>query len=151
MKSLSLSVAAIGLAFVVGCEGSAPAPAPAPAPEAAPAPAPAPAPEAAAAVAAPNGEQIYNQYCVVCHGADGKGNNGLGGDYSAVLAGKTDEQLMKSIKEGKVGANGSAMPPWGGTLNDEQIMAVLTHVKGKYGGAAPADGAAPAGGAAPAQ
>jgi cytochrome c oxidase cbb3-type subunit 3 len=112
---------------------------PAPAPEAAPAAKAAPAeaaPAAAAkapAAAAPDGEAIYNQYCVACHGADGKGNNGLGGSYADVLPGKTDAELIASIKNGKTSATGAAMPPWGGTLKDDQIKAVLGYVKAKYG------------------
>ncbi len=80
------------------------------------------------------GKKIYDTKCVVCHGADGKGNGGMGGDYAAVLPGKTDEELSKSIKEGKTGAIG-AMPPWGAVLDDEQVADVLDYVKTSFGGA----------------
>lgn len=109
--------------------------------EPAPAPAPAPAPEAKpAAAAAVDGKAIYNQYCVACHGPDGKGNNGLAASYvddPSRLA-QTDEALIKSIKEGKQGDIG-VMPPWGGTLNDEQITAVIGHIRAEFGGAPAAD------------
>ena len=62
----------------------------------------------------------------------GKGSAYLGGNYADVLPGKTDEALMASIKNGKTGAIGT-MPPWGGTLNDEQIKAVLGYVKTTFG------------------
>lgn len=134
MKNTQIA-ALLSLGLLAACGGDAP---PAKAPEAAkPAPAaaaaPAPAPAAAAvAAAAPDGAQIYATYCVVCHGADGKGNNGLGGNYAEVLPGKSDDDLMASIKNGKTGAIGT-MPPWGGTLNDEQVKAVLGYVKESFG------------------
>jgi mono/diheme cytochrome c family protein len=108
-----------------------------------PAPAPAPAPKAEAKPAAANavdGKGIYNQYCVACHGPDGKGNNGLAASYvddPARLA-QADDILIKSIKEGKQGDVG-VMPPWGGTLNDEQITAVLGYIRAEFGGAPKAD------------
>ena len=78
------------------------------------------------------GSAIYDQYCIACHGADGKGNNGLGGDYRKVLKDRDDEDLIASIKNGKVGAVGS-MPPWGAVLDDGQIHAVLHYVKSTFG------------------
>jgi mono/diheme cytochrome c family protein len=136
MKNLQIA-ALLSLGLLTACGGDPPAKPEAPKAEPAAAPAPAappPAPVAAepVAAAAPDGAQIYGTYCVACHGADGKGNNGLGGNYADVLPGKTDEALMASIKNGKTGAIGT-MPPWGGTLNDEQIKAVLGYVKTTFG------------------
>lgn len=137
MKNIQIA-ALLSLGLLAACGGEQPAAKPdaaPPAPAAAPAPAaPAPAPVAAApaAAAAPDGAQIYGTYCVACHGADGKGNNGLGGNYAEVLGGKSDDELMASIKNGKTGTIG-VMPPWGGTLNDEQIKAVLGYVKESFG------------------
>lgn len=114
-----------------------PAEKPAVAAKPAPAPAPAPAPKAEekpADAAAVDGKAVYNQYCVACHGADGKGNNGLAASYvddPARLA-QSDEVLIKSIKEGKQGDVG-VMPPWGGTLNDAQITAVLGFIRAEFG------------------
>ncbi len=108
-------------------------------PEAKPAPAPAPAAEAKPAeapteAAAIDGKAIYGQYCVACHGADGKGNNGLGASYvdDPTRLAQSDEDLIKSIKEGKQG-NVGVMPPWGGTLNDDQIKAVLGFIRAEFG------------------
>lgn len=134
-------------AFVVGCGGGA-APT-----ETKPAEPAAPAPEAApAAPAAPvmDGKAIYEQNCQTCHQADGTGavnGQSIAGNYAERL-GKTDEELFNSIKNGFTGQIGS-MPAWGGTLNDDQIKAVLGYVRATYGGgAAPAAPAAPAEGAA---
>ena len=90
----------------------------------------------AAADAAPaiDGKAIYSQYCVACHGADGKGNNGLAANYvdDKTRLAQSDEALIKSIKEGKQGSVG-VMPPWGGTLNDDQIKAVLGYIRAEFG------------------
>ena len=119
--------------FAVACGGSEPAKTTEPAKtEKKAEPAKAAAPAAATATAKPDGKALYTQYCVACHGADGKGNNGLGGDYSKVLPERTDDELIAAIKNGKTGDIG-AMPPWGAVLNDEQIQAVLTYVKAEFG------------------
>lgn len=142
--------------LAVGCGGS---PAPAPATEAPPAEAPAaeaPAAEAPAAEApaadagALDGKALYEANCQTCHQADGTGMVGetkLAGNYKERLH-KSDDELFNSIKNGKTGEIG-AMPPWGPTLSDDQIKAVLAYVRATYGdaAAAPAEGA-PAEGAA---
>ena len=89
-------------------------------------------PSADPAAAPPDGKAIYNQYCVACHGDDGKGNHGLGGDYSVVLKDRDDAELMTSIQQGKKGSIG-VMPPWGAILTEAQTRAVLDHVKTTYG------------------
>jgi mono/diheme cytochrome c family protein len=43
-----------------------------------------------------------------------------------------DEVLIASIKNGKTGTVGT-MPPWGGTLSDAQITAVLGYVRTSFG------------------
>jgi len=133
--------------FLVACGADdAPTAAPADAPAADPAP---PAAQATAKTAekppadAPadiDGKAIYNQYCVACHGADGKGNNGLAANYvdDKTRLAQSDEVLIQSIKEGKQGKVG-VMPPWGGTLDDGQIKAVLGYIRAEFGSAAPAE------------
>lgn len=146
----------IGLAVGLSCSGDAPPSAARPA-KAPAAPAPSTAQSGSAAAKAPSasasggadgdidspdganqvamldqGNAIYDQYCIACHGADGKGNNGLGGDYRKVLKDRDDQDLIASIKNGKVGAVGS-MPPWGAVLDDDQIQAVLHYVKSTFG------------------
>ena len=126
--------------FATACSDEAPAPAPAPE---APAPV-APAPVAAAPVeAAPAaagadlpGKAVYNQYCVACHQADGKGMNGtLAGNFvdDKTRLAKPDEELLKSIAEGKLGTIGQ-MPAWGTTLSEDQRKDVLAYIRATYGG-----------------
>jgi quinohemoprotein ethanol dehydrogenase len=83
--------------------------------------APATPPVAAAATSgAVSGAQIFQQACLPCHGADGKGGHGGGAPLNKV----TDVALvMKTVKEGK-----NSMPPFGVALSAEQIQAVSAYV-----------------------
>jgi len=77
--------------------------------------------------------KIYAEKCVLCHGPNGKGD-GPGGaalnpkprDHTdgAYMNARTNEQLLEVIHNGK-----GAMPAWKGLLTDEQIKAVLKHVR----------------------
>lgn len=100
------------------------------------APTPAAPAEPAAGTAtdsAGEGEKVYNQYCIACHQADGKGMNGtLAGDFtSGRLGEKTDEQLLESVRNGFTGTVG-AMPAWKGVLTEEQMKAALDYIKATY-------------------
>jgi mono/diheme cytochrome c family protein len=80
------------------------------------------------------GEKVFEAYCVLCHGAGGKGD-GQGGkalnppprDFTdrKVMSVLTDDQLKEIIKNGK-----GAMPAWGSTLKDEDITNVLRYIRG---------------------
>lgn len=82
-----------------------------------------PAPAAAPAVATTgpvSGAQIFQQACVPCHGADGKGGHGGG----APLGKATDLALViKTVREGR-----NTMPPFGAALSAEQIQAVGQYI-----------------------
>ncbi|MDB4438048.1 ThuA domain-containing protein [bacterium] len=83
------------------------------------------------------GAEVYSKTCIACHGPDGKGVEGvfpplLGSDWitddkslpiRVVLHG-----LMGPVEVGGKKFN-SAMPPLGGTLNDQEIADVITYVR----------------------
>ena len=91
-----------------------------------------PAPAATATVEM-DGAKIYAEKCTVCHGPGGKGD-GPGGaalnpkprDHTdgAYMNSRTDEQLLEVLHNGK-----GAMPAWKGILTDDQLKAVLAHVR----------------------
>lgn len=81
------------------------------------------------------GRVVYEQYCLSCHQADGKGLNGTIAanfvDDHAVLE-KSDEVLLGSIANGMTGTIG-AMPAWGGALTQDQRREVLAYIRASYG------------------
>ena len=137
MRPLSLLL----LALAIGCGSEPAAPAPAPAPAAAPAPAPEPAKAEPAKKAEPagpanaeNGKVVYDTYCKACHQDDGTGMNGmLAANFNEEgRLDKSDEELLKSIRDGYKGQVG-LMPPWGETLTEQEMVDVLAHVRASYG------------------
>jgi len=79
------------------------------------------APAASEGVAdAAAGKQIFQQACVPCHGADGRGGHGGGAPLDKV----TDlSAAIRTITEGR-----NNMPPFGAALRPEQIRAVATYI-----------------------
>jgi mono/diheme cytochrome c family protein len=88
---------------------------------------------------ASKGKGIYETYCVVCHGPQGKGDGPASASLPKAPANHTDgaymnklpnEELFKAIKEGgqSVGKS-NLMPAWGATLNDNQVKDVLAYVR----------------------
>lgn len=82
------------------------------------------------------GELTYRRYCVGCHGADGRGNEGTtGADLTAAsgpLATKSDDVLIASVRDGKVGKL-ATMPPHKPVLKDPQIAEVIRYVRSRFG------------------
>lgn len=78
-------------------------------------------PEAEAAKMVKLGAKVYKQFCISCHGADGKlGVNGAG-DLTASVT--SEVEVMTIIQKGK-----GLMTPFEELLNDKQIEAVTGYV-----------------------
>ena len=92
---------------------------------------------AAGAVAGPanaeKGKALYQQSCVTCHGAQGKGDGIVGKSLVPPVKDFTSEEskkkspaeLQKIIEDG---APGTAMPSWKTVLSPQDIQDVLAHV-----------------------
>lgn len=98
--------------------------------------------DATAAVAPPDalaaGSAIYNQTCVACHGADGKGAIPGAPDFTDPNGSLThgDEHLAEAIEHGKQSPGAPiAMPPKGGNANltKQDIRAVLIYLHHAFG------------------
>ena len=139
--SLVAVIALLALALLAACGGDEPKAEAAPAATKAAQDPPAAAVEAqpvAAAGDAANGQKIYSQICIACHGPEGKGIQGLGKDLttSTWVATQTDEQLSEFIRKGRdpsdpLNTTGIAMPPKGGNpaLKDQEIADIVAFVR----------------------
>jgi cytochrome c553 len=85
---------------------------------------------------AADAKETWTKTCAKCHGADGKGDTKMGKklgikDYTdaKVQAGFTDEEAIKTIKEGKTDKDGNTlMKPVDG-LSDDEIKALVAYVR----------------------
>ncbi|MGH7533959.1 MAG: c-type cytochrome [Gemmatimonadales bacterium] len=92
-----------------------------------------------AATRAPQGRPLYEAHCAVCHGLTGKGD-GPGArvirqpmrDFSdpAAMQAVGDPFLFDMIRKGSSQfGRSNAMPAWGMKLSDEEIRAVMAHIR----------------------
>ncbi len=84
------------------------------------------------------GEAVYNQTCVACHGADGKGALPGVPDFTdpSGRLGKSDEVLLKHIVEGfQSPGSPMAMPPKGGNpdLTVPELRSALAYIRERFG------------------
>lgn len=96
---------------------------------------------------AQDGGQLYTTYCSACHGLDGKG--ATGGQFPP-LAGSPwvqgdPDRAIKIVLHGLHGPVEVAgrtynleMPPQGAAIPDDQLAAILTHVRASWDNASPA-------------
>jgi mono/diheme cytochrome c family protein len=82
-------------------------------------------------------KENWEKHCQKCHGPDGKGNTRMGRqsgvkDYTdpKVQAEMTDDKAVKIIKEGITEKGKKKMDPYGDKLNDEEIKALITYIRG---------------------
>jgi mono/diheme cytochrome c family protein len=81
------------------------------------------------------GEKIYRQHCVVCHGDKGDARTPLGQSLSPHPRDFTRTQEMASISDKELaqaialGRPGTAMAPWRGVLNSEDIRRVILFIR----------------------
>jgi alcohol dehydrogenase (cytochrome c) len=68
------------------------------------------------------GKEVFSEECSVCHGATGHGGNG-GPDLRTMPLAKTQAGAEKQVTNG-----GGGMPPFKGTLSEEEISNVAAYV-----------------------
>ena len=93
------------------------------------------------------GPKTYAHYCAACHGEQGKGDGIYFADSveprptdltdTAIAGPWTDEHLQRLVRQGSSGVGKSPFcPPWGRVFSDEQVTAVVKHVRSLAGSAA---------------
>jgi cytochrome c len=83
-----------------------------------------------------SGSQVYSARCASCHQSDGQGISGafpsLVGTSWVENRGQIIRILLHGL-QGEIVVNGETyngnMPAWGSTLSNEEIAAVITHVR----------------------
>jgi mono/diheme cytochrome c family protein len=68
------------------------------------------------------GAAVFSENCSTCHGATGEGGNG-GPDLNTMPLAKTEKGVIQQVTNG-----GGGMPPFGGTLSEEEIKSVAAYV-----------------------
>ena len=95
----------------------------------------------AAATRGSDGKQVYATTCAACHQATGEGVPGVypplaGSEWVNGEEAKVVRILLHGVT-GPIEVAGETfngmMPPWGGTLKDDDIAAVLTYVRSTWG------------------
>ncbi len=78
---------------------------------------------------ASEGEKVYNTMCVACHGPAGVGKVGIGPRLASetFLEAASDEMLVKTVTLGRAG---TTMPPWGASLSEREIHAIVGYLRG---------------------
>lgn len=72
------------------------------------------------------GRELYDEFCGACHGYDGVSLlPGAPSFSSGERLNKTDDELIKSIREGK----GDIMPAWQDMLSDDECAEILRYLK----------------------
>ena len=79
------------------------------------------------------GQAIYVANCQACHGADGRGNGGIGGDFVGEPARlqQSNEVLLGRIADGITGAR--TMPPQRDLLSEEERRNALSYLRQTFG------------------
>ena len=92
------------------------------------------------AAAAVDAEKVFKFYCAQCHGLTGKGDgpnvtkdfpvNPRNFTNAAEMNKLTDADMRNVILDGGPSMSKSPMmPPWGKTLTDEQVDALIGHLR----------------------
>jgi len=78
---------------------------------------------------------VYRTYCVLCHGAGGKGDGRAARMYTPRPADLTNSPFPDAYKEMIIRGGGASvgrssfMPPWGDELTDEQIHDLVAFLR----------------------
>ncbi len=85
------------------------------------------------AIAAPDGAKLYAQNCAACHGEKGDGGIGIPLSLPSFHASVDNDYLKQTILRGRPGR---VMPSFG-FLNDDEVTAIVAHMRAGYKGTVP--------------
>lgn len=76
-------------------------------------------------VAVTEGEEIFRNSCLVCHGQGGKGDICPDLTDEEWKYGNSDKDLFQTVSKGRPGG----MPNWDNTLGEEKIWKVISYIR----------------------
>ncbi len=76
------------------------------------------------------GQELYNAYCQICHGAMGEGQT-MGKPLTDGMANRlSDQELLAVISEGR---SGTGMAAWAGSFSETEIFDVASYIRNLQG------------------
>jgi mono/diheme cytochrome c family protein len=81
------------------------------------------------------GGNIYEEHCIVCHGAEGKGRTLLMQSLGRYPMDFSDTKAMRAVSDDVLrqtilnGRPGTAMAPWQGILNEEDVRRLILFIR----------------------
>jgi mono/diheme cytochrome c family protein len=91
----------------------------------------------------PDGRALFMAHCAVCHGRTGRGDGPGGRVLRQRLRDFSDPEAMREADDGFLAAmirkgssqfgRSNAMPAWGMKLSDDQIRALVAHIRSLAG------------------
>ena len=74
----------------------------------------------------PSGQEVFTQYCTVCHGSAGEGASAPDLTNPTWQSSVDDQQLANTIRNG---ARGTAMPAFGARLRPDEVQSLIVHIR----------------------
>lgn len=80
------------------------------------------------------GQRAFERNCTSCHGADGRGMNGIAANFAVESdrLRQPTETLVKHIREGYRGEVG-IMPPWGSVVDEQGAKDIIAYLRQAHG------------------
>lgn len=80
------------------------------------------------------GAEVYVAHCVQCHGAGGRGDGFAAGSFKVAAMDFTRQRptLAQGLAALRNGVAGTPMAPWSDRLSEEQMHAVVLHLRGFF-------------------
>jgi len=79
------------------------------------------------------GKKVYEKYCLLCHGATGKGDGASSGSLEIKPANFGDKKRMSGQSDGalawKIISGRGPMPAWGPVLQENDIWNVINYIR----------------------
>ena len=79
------------------------------------------------------GKKVYEKYCLLCHGATGKGDGASSGSLEIKPADFGNKAKMKDQSDGalawKIISGRGPMPAWGPVLQETEIWNVINYIR----------------------